>query len=117
GINLFKSVTRVMMIYIAVLSIVLYLVNIPLSVNKNYQNIGLNENALAVILQVYRFMHEGNNLPTPSEMSQYLTLSEEKCADILKNLMQKNILTISEENNEYNKISESYSLNLLWEKL
>src|SRR5690625_464072 len=31
--------------------------------------------------------------------------------------MQKNILTISEENNEYNKISESYSLNLLWEKL
>src|SRR5699024_1414022 len=37
--------------------------------------------------------------------------------DILKNLMQKNILTISEENNEYNKISESYSLNLLWEKL
>src|SRR5690625_7282908 len=62
-------------------------------------------------------MHEGNNFPTPSEMAQYLTLSEEKCADILKNLMQKNILTISEENNEYNKISESYSLNLLWEKL
>src|SRR5699024_11594905 len=47
----------------------------------------------------------------------YLTLNEEKCADILKNLMQKSILTISEENNEYNKISESYSLNLLWEKL
>src|SRR5690625_5661984 len=84
--------------------------------SKNYKNIGLNENELAVILQVYRFMHEGNNFPTPSEMAQYLTLSEEKCADILKNLMQKNILTISEENNEYNKISESYSLNLLWEK-
>src|SRR5699024_12849068 len=31
--------------------------------------------------------------------------------------MKKNILTIYEENNEYKKISESYSLNLLWEKL
>lgn len=97
--------------------ILLNQINIPLSLIKNYKNIGLNENELAVILQVYRFMHEGNNFPTPSEMAQYLTLSEEECADILKNLMQKNILTISEENNEYNKISESYSLNLLWEKL
>src|SRR5690625_7751117 len=50
-------------------------------------------------------------------MAKYLNLREEKYADIIKNLMQKNILTISEENNEYNKISESYSLNLLWEKL
>src|SRR5699024_5359543 len=89
-------------------------ISIQICLIKNYKNIGLNENELAVILQVYRFMHEGNNFPTPSEMAQYLTLSEEKCADILKNLMQKNILTISEENNEYNKISESYSLNLLW---
>jgi len=97
--------------------ILLNQINIPLSLIKNYKNIGLNENELAVILQVYRFIHEGNNFPTPSEMAQYLTLNEEKCADILKNLMQKSILTISEENNEYNKISESYSLNLLWEKL
>src|SRR5699024_6630584 len=97
--------------------ILLNQINIPLSLIKNYKNIGLNENELAMILQVYRFMHEGNNFPTPSEMAQYLTLIEEKCADILKNLMQKNIIIISEENNEYNKISESYSLNLSWEKL
>src|SRR5690625_6200456 len=87
-------------------NILLNQINITINLIKNYKNIGLNENELAVILQVYRFMHEGNNFPTPSEMAQYLTLSEEKCADILKNLMQKNILTISEKNNEYNKIIE-----------
>src|SRR5699024_10545804 len=71
--------------------ILLNQINIPLSLIKNYKK--------------------------ASKMTKDLTMSEEKCADILKNLMQKNILTISEENNEYNKISESYSLNLLWEKL
>src|SRR5699024_4651101 len=97
--------------------ILLNQINIPLSLIKNYKNIGLNENELAVILQVYRFMHEGNNFPKQSKKAKYLTYKKEKCAYILKKLMQKNILTISEENNEYNKISESYSLNLLWEKL
>ncbi len=97
--------------------ILLNQINIPISLIKNYKNIGLNEDELAIILQVYRFMHEGNSFPTPSELAEYLTLEEAKCIDILKNLMQKNILTISEGDNDYNKISESYSLNLLWEKL
>lgn len=97
--------------------ILLNQINIPVSLIKNYKNIGLNEDELAIILQVYRFMSEGNSFPTPSELAEHLTFEEAKCVDVLKNLMQKNILTISEGDNDYNKISESYSLNLLWEKL
>ncbi len=97
--------------------ILLNQINIPLSLIENYKKIGLNEDELAVILQVYRFIREGNSFPTPRELAEHLTFEEEKCIDTLKNLMQKNILTIEEGDNDYNKISESYSLNPLWEKL
>lgn len=40
--------------------ILLNQINIPVSLIKNYKNIGLNEDELAIILQVYRFMSEGN---------------------------------------------------------
>ena len=97
--------------------ILLNQINIPISLIENYKSIGLNEDELAVILQVYRFLHKGNSFPTPRELAEHLTFEEKKCINILRNLMQKNILTIEEGDNDYNKISESYSLNLLWEKL
>lgn len=92
-------------------------ISIPINLIKNYKEIGLNEEELAVLLQVYRFMHEGNNFPTPSELTYHLTIKEEECIDILRQLMTKHVLTINESDNEYDKLSESYSLNPLWEKL
>lgn len=97
--------------------ILLNQINIPINLIKNYKHIGLNEEELAVVLQVYRFIYEGNTFPTPNEIADHLTIGVEKCIDILKNLMQKNFLTIEESNKDYNKLSESYSLNPLWEKL
>lgn len=97
--------------------ILLNQINIPINLLKNYKHIGLNEEELAVILQVYRYLYEGNSFPTPNEIAENLTFNVEKCIEILKNLMQKNFLTIEESNKDYNKLSESYSLNPLWEKL
>ncbi len=97
--------------------ILLNQINIPINLLKNYKEIGLNEEELAVILQVYRYLSEGNSFPTPNEIAESLTFNVEKCIEILKNLMQKNFLTIEESNKDYNKLSESYSLNPLWEKL
>lgn len=97
--------------------ILLNQINIPINLIKKYKSIGLNEEELAVILQVYRFIYEGNTFPTPNEIAEHLTIEVEKCIDTLKNLMQKNVLTIEESNKDYNKLSESYSLNPLWEKL
>src|SRR5690625_5632857 len=44
-------------------------------------------------------------------------MSEKECADVLRKLIQKQLLTIKEHKNSQNQLSEAYCLNPLWEKL
>lgn len=92
-------------------------VNIPINLLTDYKSLGLNEQDVMVILQIHRFMHRNIDFPTPTELAHYLTIDEKDCATILRKLIQKQLLTIEQQQNEKNLLSESYSLNPLWEKL
>lgn len=93
------------------------LLPVPSTLLTSYKSLGLNEEELVIILQIYRFIQSKNEFPTPAELAQYVTVSEQQCLEILKKLIQKNLLTIEERSNEYDQFSEAYNLNMLWERL
>ncbi|GAB3802505.1 DnaD domain-containing protein [Virgibacillus kimchii] len=92
-------------------------IHIPTRLLTSYTALGLNEKDVMVILQIQRFLQEKNNFPTPYELAEPLTVDERECANILRKLIQKNILAIEQREDEDNKISEVYSLGPLLETL
>src|SRR5699024_1805488 len=90
---------------------------IPKKLLTTYKTLGLNEQQLVIILQIHRFLQENNEFPTPSEIASSVTISEQQCVDILRQLIQKNVLEIQQLRNDQQQLSEAYSLDPLWEKL
>lgn len=90
---------------------------IPIRLLDIYKDLGLNEKEVMVVLHILRFSYEKNDFPTPSDLASHLTFGEKECSDILRKLIQRNLLSIEQLENESNQISEAYSLNPLWEKL
>ncbi|WP_040981353.1 DnaD domain-containing protein [Oceanobacillus jeddahense] len=83
----------------------------------SYYKLGLHETELILLLQLSRFADEGNHFPTPFELSQSASFSEEEAANMLRKLVQKGFLSIEKNNADLTPISESYSLEPLLEKL
>lgn len=102
---------------IPIQQILLNQIQIPAKLLTTYKTYGLDEQDIMVILQIHRFSHEKNDFPTPAQIAAHLTIDEEKCANILRKLIQKGMLSIEELENSQNQFSEAYSLNPLWEKL
>jgi DNA replication protein len=92
-------------------------IQVPTKLLTSYTSLGLNEKDVIVILQIQRFLQENNEFPTPYELAEFLTVDETECANILRKLIQKNILAIEQRENEERKLSEAYSMAPLLEKL
>ncbi|WP_226034719.1 DnaD domain-containing protein [Aquibacillus saliphilus] len=90
---------------------------IPAMLLQNYTKYNLNEQEVMLIIQIHRFQMAGNSFPTPTELANYMTLTDQECAAILRKLIQKNILSIDQAHSDKNVLNESYSLESLWEKL
>lgn len=91
--------------------------SIPSQLLISYTSLNLNEKELVVILQLHRFISQNIYFPTPEDLIKHLTITEEECANILRKLIQNDLLSIEQINNENNQLSEIYSLNPLWDKL
>ena len=92
-------------------------ISIPNKLLSSYVQIGLDEEDVMLLLQLYRFLHMGIDFPTPSQIADQLTLSEEECSTKLRDLFQRNFLEIIEYKNEQGQMSEAYSLEPLWQRL
>ncbi|WP_138417027.1 DnaD domain-containing protein [Aquibacillus sediminis] len=90
---------------------------LPSILFKNYHLLGLNETEVMVILQIHRFQNEGNSFPTPSDLAGFLSITEDECSQVLRKLIQKNILAIEQYKNDHNILDEKYSLESLWNQL
>lgn len=97
--------------------ILLNQLHIPAKLLTSYTSFGLDEKDVMVILQLFRYLKEGNDFPTPYEMASNLTIDEKESANILRKLIQKNFLAIKQQKNEQNQLSEAYCLDPLWESL
>ncbi|MFT4413057.1 DnaD domain protein [Fredinandcohnia humi] len=92
-------------------------ISIPKIVMSSYKQLQLNEEEMMVLFQILTFMESGNFFPTPSEISSRMTLSETRCTEILRQLIQRGYLEINEDNDENRVIFERYSLRPFWEKI
>ncbi|WP_080874399.1 DnaD domain-containing protein [Oceanobacillus timonensis] len=90
---------------------------VPKKLLTNYHQLGLHETELILLLQLSRFANEGNHFPTPFELAQTASISEEEAANMLRKLVQRGFLSIEKNNSDQTPISESYSLEPLLEKL
>ncbi|MFD1038657.1 DnaD domain-containing protein [Virgibacillus byunsanensis] len=97
--------------------ILLNQVQIPSRLLTSYKQLGLDERDVMVIVQIHRSLQEYIDFPTPNELATVLTMDEKECSTILRKLIQKKFITIEQSKNEQNILSESYSLEPLWEKL
>lgn len=90
--------------------------SIPVILFNNYANLGLTEEDFMMILQVKKFKQNGNQFPTPNELSEQMSITTSTCTSILRSLIQRGFLTI-EECEENTILFENYSLKPLWDKL
>lgn len=92
-------------------------IHIPTILLQKYKSLGLNETDVMVILQLFRFQQENKHFPTPMELANCLTINEQECAHVLRRLIQKGFLKITQTKREAQPLTESYCLEPLWEKL
>ncbi|HEX6922914.1 MAG TPA: DnaD domain-containing protein [Bacillales bacterium] len=93
-------------------------ISVPKALLKHYTDIGLSEGECMLLLHVHSFITEGNDFPTPEDLSERMAASSEKCSTMLRGLIHKGVLSLEQHQDESNGVfSESYSLMPLWEKL
>ncbi|MFO1444641.1 DnaD domain-containing protein [Bacillus sp. Bva_UNVM-123] len=92
-------------------------VTIPGVLLSQYKEMNLNEHELILILHVISFIENGNEFPTPTELSSRMTISVSECTEILRKLIQKGFIEIKEGYLADGIRYEKYEIEPLWEKL
>jgi len=90
---------------------------IPGVLLTQYKEMNLNEHELVLILHVISFSENGNEFPTPVELSSLMTISVSDCSEILRRLIQKGFIEIKEGYSVDGIRYEKYHIEPLWEKL
>lgn len=81
-----------------------------------YHKLGMSEAELVFLLQIFDFASDSNYYPSHQELAVRMGKSVEECLQYMRNLMQKNLLTI--ETKTYGGIiQESYDVSKLYERL
>ncbi|WP_449536712.1 DnaD domain protein [Ferdinandcohnia sp. Marseille-Q9671] len=92
-------------------------ISIPKMLMSSYRHLQLKEEEMMVLFHILTFMDSGNFFPTPIEISNRMTISETRCMEILRQLIQRGFLEINDGDDENRVIYEKYSLRPLWEKM
>ncbi|MFB5661710.1 DnaD domain-containing protein [Alteribacillus sp. HJP-4] len=92
-------------------------VSLPKLLLDNYVKIGLDEIELMMLMHIQRFIDEQHPFPTPSELSQQMSLTEKQCAGKLRSLIKNGFLQMQEAQDEDHLFYETYSLLPLYERL
>ncbi|NRD80542.1 DnaD domain-containing protein [Bacillus sp. BRMEA1] len=92
-------------------------ITLPTILFCEYRNLQLNETELVLLLNIITFLEKGNFFPTPEELSSRMTISTADCHVILRKLIQRGLLEITEEYSIDGIRIEKYSVQPLWDKL
>lgn len=92
-------------------------VTIPAVLLTQYREMRLNEQELTLLLHVFYFAEKGNEFPTPVELAARMTISAFECTDLLRALIQRGFISITDGDTSDGIRYEKYSLEPLWEKL
>ncbi|MET3575169.1 DnaD domain-containing protein [Bhargavaea ullalensis] len=83
----------------------------------SYKKLGIRDMDALLVLQLMSFAEDGNGLPGPSDIAIRMSLPEEEIGSGLQRLMQSGFLAIERTMDDDGRLSESYSLHPLWNRL
>ncbi len=92
-------------------------ITIPNLLFSEYGNLNLNETELVLLLNILTFIEKGNHFPTPEEISSRMTISISDCNELLRRMIQRGFLEITDGYSNEGIRYEKYSVKPLWEKL
>ena len=92
-------------------------ITIPSLLFSEYRNLNLNETELVLLLNIHTFLEKGNYFPTPEELSGRMTISTAECNEMLRRLLQRGFLEITDQYSNDGIRFEKYSIKPLWERL
>lgn len=92
-------------------------VTIPTALLTQYKVLKLDEQELVLLLQIIANLENGNEFPTPVELSSTMTISVSDCSDLLRKLVQRGFIQIIDGYTNDGIRFEKYSIEPLWEKL
>lgn len=84
---------------------------------KHYRQIGLTNDELIFVIQLNSFLDKGIAFPNTNQIAQRMGMDSEKMFGLIHQLIQKKVLEIRTNEDEYGRSKDYYSLDLLWEKL
>ncbi|MEH7075177.1 DnaD domain-containing protein [Neobacillus drentensis] len=92
-------------------------ITVPTLLFSEYRNLNLNEYELVLLLNILTFLEKGHEFPTPDELSARMTITISECNEMLRRLIQRGFIQITDEYNNEGIRYEKYSVEPLWERL
>ena len=83
----------------------------------HYTSLGLNETELVFIIQIQSYLDKNILFPNINSIAKRMGKEDAELFSILHSLIQKNIVRIQTEKDEFRKVSDQYSLDPLYNKL
>ncbi len=82
-----------------------------------YKKIGLDELEVMMYIQLARFDQQGNYFPEIVQIAKVMSISEERCFQLIQSLLEKQIINIVTLNNDMNKTEDKYDLTPVYDKI
>ncbi|QKS71130.1 DnaD domain-containing protein [Paenalkalicoccus suaedae] len=82
---------------------------------RSYKQLGLTDSQFLVLLHIHQFHHENHFFPTPTDLCERMTLTENECTTVLKQLLKSQFIKIEEQ--VADKIEETIQIAPLFERM
>lgn len=84
---------------------------------RNYASLNLSEIELVVLLQLESFAQKNNFFPSNQELAGVTNLSAIEISELLQGLINKQLISLEQGNDQQGRISNFYDLSPLYERL
>ena len=90
---------------------------IPSYLFKFYKELQITDDEALILLHLCSFLEEGIDFPTPFDFSQRTNFNPNDITVKLQHLMQKGAIEITQTTDATGRITETYSVGSLWERI
>ncbi|WP_096434910.1 DnaD domain-containing protein [Alteribacter populi] len=91
--------------------------SLPAILVEYYAKIGISEQEMMLLIHVKHFAQQGDAFPTPTAISEKMSIDASETAHLLRELVRKGLLGIEEDRDTNGRLEEKYSLEPLYKKI
>ncbi len=90
---------------------------VPTLLLRHYKDLNISNDELVLILQLKSYMDKGDLFPSTDKIAKSMHMTEQNVFKAIHQLIQKKILFIDTKKDASGRTEDTYSLDLLWERL